>query len=214
MTPFKDFTIYLLDINPDVCHEWYYEFKDEYPNVHIINADFEFFMKNYEVDAIVSPANSFGLMTGGYDKAIRDYLSTHYSFDVIDVVQSEIMRTYDGEQPVGTAMSVYLNDAHSYLIHTPSMRVPSVIVDPEVVYHCTRASILESMVRNCRSVVLPAFGGATGKVPYEVIAYYMKRALDTFAQERVERPTWKYIYNEHPMHELDNKRFAQSLLNK
>lgn len=214
MTPFKDLTIYLLDVNPDVCNEWYLEFKNEYSNVHIINADFEFFMKNYDAEAIVSPANSFGLMTGGYDKAIRDYFSKYYAFDIIDTVQSEIMRSFDGEQPVGTALSVYLFDHQGYLIHTPTMRTPSIIIDPEVVYHCTRSAILEATLRNCYSIVLPAFGGATGKVSYDRIAFYMKRAVDTFAKEKVDRPTWKYIYNEHPLHEIDNERFAESLLIK
>jgi len=42
--------------------------------VKIIRDDFAPFMDRHpDVDGIVSPTNSFGLLTGGFDKAIRDY---------------------------------------------------------------------------------------------------------------------------------------------
>ena len=64
--------IYLLDINKEMTDAWHSYF--DLPNIEIINAEFATFMSTHlDVDTIVSPANSFGLMDGGYDKAIIDY---------------------------------------------------------------------------------------------------------------------------------------------
>ena len=65
--------IYLLDINLNVTLEWEKYFSSV-EDVEIVNSDFASFMDTHpEIEAIVSPANSFGLMDGGYDKAITDY---------------------------------------------------------------------------------------------------------------------------------------------
>ena len=67
MTCCKDLKIYLLDINKEMTDTWKRFFKD-IPNIEICNSDFETFMNSHEdIEGIVSPANSFGLMDGGYD---------------------------------------------------------------------------------------------------------------------------------------------------
>ncbi len=64
--------IYLLDINKEMTDAWHKCFDSS--NVEIVNEDFATFMsKHPNIEAIVSPANSFGLMDGGYDKAITNY---------------------------------------------------------------------------------------------------------------------------------------------
>src|SRR5688572_6404503 len=52
-----------------------------------------------DFDMIVSPANSFGLMDGGFDGA----LTKKYGRQLQERVQSHIARIFAGEQPVGTA---------------------------------------------------------------------------------------------------------------
>ena len=42
-------------------------------NVEVVTAEFEDFMRDYLVDCVVSPANAYGLMDGGYDMAITQY---------------------------------------------------------------------------------------------------------------------------------------------
>ena len=79
----SDRKIYLLDINKDMTDAWRKYFCDEM-GVEIINDSFGEFMKNHpEIDGIVSPANSFGLMDGGYDKAIIDYLGWRAQSNVL-----------------------------------------------------------------------------------------------------------------------------------
>ncbi|MGE0791070.1 MAG: macro domain-containing protein [Sandaracinaceae bacterium] len=50
-------------------------------------------------DAMVSPANSFGIMDGGLDIAIRDTLG----FDAQRAAQHVIVERHHGELPVGQA---------------------------------------------------------------------------------------------------------------
>ena len=39
-------------------------------DVEVVCDEFENFMRTHEVECVVSPANAFGLMDGGYDAAI------------------------------------------------------------------------------------------------------------------------------------------------
>lgn len=65
-------------------------------NVEYVAAEFDEFLRSNPVQCIVSPANAFGLMDGGYDLAI-----THYFGDQLQKrVQQHIIDHYYGEQPV------------------------------------------------------------------------------------------------------------------
>lgn len=166
--------IYLLDKNKEMVDAWNRYFN--YIDVEVVNDDFAHFMDNHpEVDGIVSPSNSFGLMDGGYDKAIIDY----YGKDLEKDVQDKIIYEWYGEQPVGTSMAVYFtgkatgNDPMKFLIHTPTMRVPSVITDYNVIYQCMRNCIINAKHHGLNNIVIPAFGGCCGEVPYNIIAKMM-----------------------------------------
>lgn len=188
--------IYLLDINSKMTDAWLKVFKDE-PNVEVINEDFKVFMDNHQnVDAIVSPANSFGLMDGGYDRAIIKYFGKKLMKDV----QEAILNRYWGEQPVGTSISIptgtkIVNDDFSWnfqlLIHTPTMTAPEKIVDPRIIYQCMRTTLIEAIEQEVESIVIPAFGGATGQVDFNTIAKMMwlgyKQVMNS-----PEKIYWKY----------------------
>src|SRR5262245_18076958 len=76
---------------------------------------------SFDADCMLSPANSFGIMDGGLDLAIRDRLG----FAVESAVQAEILKTYHGECPVGSAFVVDTkNDNWPHLVIAPTMRVP------------------------------------------------------------------------------------------
>ena len=128
--------ITLLDRNKGMTDAWHKYFKD-IEDVEIVNEDFATFMdKHTNIDAIVSPANSFGLMDGGYDKAITNYFGEELMKDV----QKSIMLKWYGEQPVGTSMTVPIKgvkssmpDRYAILIHTPSMRTPEIIKDSRII---------------------------------------------------------------------------------
>lgn len=165
--------IYLLDINKAMTDAWHKYF--DLPNVEIVNEDFATFMnKHSNIEAIVSPANSFGFMDGGYDKAIIDYLGERAQTNVLTMLDA----VYNGYQPIGTCLSIPFD---KYIIlHTPTMRTPEVIVDHRVIFDCMRSCLLEASKQKCKSIVIPAFGGLTGRVPYDTIARMMFFAYEQF----------------------------------
>lgn len=193
--------IYLLDINKEMTNAWIKYFK--YSGVEIVNDDFcTFISEHQDIEAIVSPANSFGLMDGGYDKAIIDY----YGPALMEHVQYAILKRWHGEQPVGTSMSVsianrfYLKEVngkkdlfHPILIHTPTMRTPEVIEDPRIIYQCMRTTLIEAINQEVDSIVIPAFGGCTGKVDHDTIAKMMFLAFNQLSNVP-DKITWGYAY--------------------
>ena len=173
--------IYLLDINPNIINA----FKSEFSNceeVVIVLDDFKHFMDTHkEVECIVSPANSFGYMNGGYDKAITDY----FGYGVEIEVQRYIQKNLCGEQPVGTSIMVNIpNTDGKKLIHTPTMRLPSPIREPLIIYQCMRTTLMLAINNNIKSIVIPAFGGATGRVSPSLIAKYMKAGYEQVMSQR------------------------------
>ena len=193
--------IYLLDRNPEITNAWYEYFK--YTGVNILTQDFGDFIKEHpDIEAVVSPANSFGLMDGGYDKAIIDY----YGPQLMEHVQYAIIEKWYGEQPVGTSMSVPIKNRfytkisqgafeqfNPILIHTPTMRTPEVIEDPRIIYQCMRTCLIEAINQEIESIVIPAFGGCTGKVSPQVIAKMMFLAFDQISHQP-NKLTWGYAY--------------------
>ena len=109
-----DLKIYIVAIN----FEHYLIFKNIfriYKNVEVVNSDFVSFMnKNPEIECIVSPANSYGCMDGGYDAAISDYLGWNFQ----NKVQQYIKDHFYGEQLVGTSFIIDAPENKKYYGYT------------------------------------------------------------------------------------------------
>ena len=172
--PLSPMKIYLLDINPNITKALSKEFGSS-NDVQVITDDFAHFMNEHkDIECIVSPANSFGYMDGGYDKAITDYFGVGVEKEVQKFINNHLF----GEQPVGTSIMVDIPSTNKKLIHTPTMRLPSTIKDELVVYQCMRSTLSCAIKGKIHSIVIPAFGGATGKVKPDIIAKYMKAGYD------------------------------------
>lgn len=210
--------IYLLDINSDMTDAWkkYFVFN----NIEIINEDFAAFMGNHpNIEAVVSPANSFGLMDGGYDRAIIDY----FGKKLMDDVKKVIIRDWYGEQPVGTSITIPIYDkriinsigieSHPLLIHTPSMRTPEQIADARITYQCTRTTLIEAEKQEINSIVIPAFGGLTGKVPCDEVARMMFLAYKQIHNRPTEIDEINWDYALHVTNKLRNKTSFQGRRN-
>ena len=181
--------IVLLDINKEMTDAWHKYFDGE--DVEIVNDSLENYLSTHTVDCIVSPANAFGLMDGGYDLAISNYYADTHQVDIGRLVRTHIKGTYFGEQPVSSALVVEVANA-PWLIHCPTMRTPRRIKDLEVVYHCMRNTLIASRFWvNIDTVIIPAFGGATGGVPYDDIACLMWKAYHQIMQPP-EKIDWDY----------------------
>jgi O-acetyl-ADP-ribose deacetylase (regulator of RNase III) len=77
------------------------------------------------------------------------------------------------------------------LIHTPSMRTPEVIKDSRIIYQCMRTTLIEAIIQDVDHVVIPAFGGVTGRVPCEEIAKMMFLAYKQVYNKPLEL-NWGY----------------------
>lgn len=72
-------------------------------------------------DAIVSPANSFGDMGGGIDKAIDDATRGEAQRRVMAAIREHHL----GELPVGAALVVRMPTPHPrHVVAAPTMRIP------------------------------------------------------------------------------------------
>ena len=179
--------IYLLDRNPEMTKCWE-EYFGDMPNLEIVCSDFAEFMSHNKVQCVVSPANSYGLMDGGYDLAITNWFGDKLQ----KKVQQYIINNLYGEQPVGTSIIIDTEKDGIKLIHTPSMRSPNKIRDPLVIYQCMRTCLMCAMDNDVESMVIPAFGGATGKVEYDVIAKMMFHAYKQLS-DPPDYLNWRYV---------------------
>jgi len=130
-------------------------------------------------DAIVSPANSFGDMGGGLDKAIDDF----YKRQAQQRVMNEIRENYLGELPVGKAITLKMDSMQfPYLIVAPTMRIPGKLHNSINAYLAMRAILVELImqnkkgIKNLRHVAIPALCTGIGGMPYQEAADQMLTA--------------------------------------
>lgn len=139
-----------------------------------------------DVDAVVSPANSYGWMRGGIDAVYaRAYP------DVEARVRSAVLALHGGELPVGEALAVPTGVARpAWLISAPTMREPGELLPADTVapflaaravLRLWRDGMLEDG-RRLREVVtrlaLPGLGTGVGGVPAGVCARQVTAARD------------------------------------
>lgn len=178
--------IYLLERDARKCSFLRLYFESA-PEVETVQDDFRHFMETRAVQCVVSPANAFGLMDGGYDLAITEWFGDQLQRRV----QQYILDRFWGEQPVGTSFLLDAGRDGQCLIHTPTMRTPQRVLDARVIYQCMRTTLICAAEHNVESIVIPMFGGATGGVRPQLAADMMWRA---YAQLKAppERLDWAY----------------------
>ncbi len=163
------------------------------PDVYVVRDDFKHFMDSGEAECVVSPANSYGLMDGGYDLAITEW----FGEGLMKKVQTYILEHFRGEQPVATSFLIDTGKNDIKLIHTPTMRVPTKIIDPMVVYQCMRTTLLTVIEHNVQSVVIPAFGGGCGGLSPQMIAGMLREGYDQIMNPP-EDISWQYADSRYP----------------
>lgn len=187
--------IILLDRSLTMVAYWQEAFVGT--DVECICDDFAAFMDRCgnEVDCVVSPGNSYGLMDGGYDLALTRYFGDKLPL----AVQAYIRDYYHGEQPVGASFLVSIPGSSKHLIHTPTMRIPSPIYDSMVVYNAMRSTLLEAKRHNVKTILIPAFGGKCGRLSKDVIAGMMRRAYNQISSDVPEKLSWDYALRDMPV---------------
>jgi len=126
--------LYLIDSKPELCEKWKQVFSS-YPEVEVFTGDY--FQQS--ADAIVSPANSFGIMDGELDLAIRNELG----FQIETDIQEVILNKYHGEMPIGSAEIIKTyDDKWSFMIAAPTMRIPENVAFTLNAYIAFRAILI------------------------------------------------------------------------
>lgn len=132
-------------------------------------------------DALVSPANSFGDMDGGLDKAIDDF----FRGGAQPRVKRAIAEHFYGELPVGAALVVVTEDRRfPFLVVAPTMRVPSLVPNTPNAYLAMRAALAavlrysEAHPGRIRSLAVPGLCTGVGGMAHALAAEQMRAAYD------------------------------------
>ena len=176
MTSFLPESVILVDRHPSMVAAWRQAFKDE-DSIEVVEGDYF----SRPADAMVSPANSFGIMDGGLDAAIRDELGAN----IQRVVQQVILDEHHGEIPVGQAEVVATsNDKWPHLVIAPTMRVPESVARTTHAYLAFRAALLAVQRFNAgagamkvRSMVCCGLGTGIGAMDFTRCAVQMRMAF-------------------------------------
>jgi O-acetyl-ADP-ribose deacetylase (regulator of RNase III) len=186
--------IYLIDLDVHLVKEWREQFKN-YPS--IVEAKVcDYF--DIPADAMVSPANSFGYMDGGLDRAICYELGA----ELQETVQTTIIKTHHGELPIGSAIIIETASTQwTYLVIAPTMRVPEDVSGTLNAYLAFRAILLEIMKHNTNhpkakinSLVCSGLATGIGKLSPKQCAIQMKMAYEQCLNPaRIMNPSEIYV---------------------
>jgi O-acetyl-ADP-ribose deacetylase (regulator of RNase III) len=186
--------IRLADRNRELVEAWEQVF-DGFDSVVPVQGDFF----AWDADCMLSPANSFGIMDGGLDLAIRDQLG----FDVETRVQREIVASFHGECPVGSAFVVETGQPRwPFLVCAPTMRVPESVPHSLNAFLAFRAA-LNAIARHnsqserpIKSLVAPGLCTGVGQMAPRRCAGQMRVAY-TQASKPARIPSFDEIHRVH-----------------
>ncbi|MGB1285993.1 MAG: macro domain-containing protein [Aggregatilineales bacterium] len=203
-------TLKLLLVNPeeDLCLAWEEYFRD-LPDVEIYRGTFQ---EIEAYDCLVSPANSFGIMDGGIDRAITEF----FGVQLMQRVQRRIMDDYLGEQPVGTCMIVETgHNTPRYLAHTPTMRVPMTVSETDNAYTAMWALLTAIHRHNqtdehkIKRVLCAGLGTGIGAIPADKAAAQMAVAYRRFLSPP-QLIDWDYADERHDeIHQANKQQLIQ-----
>lgn len=177
--------ILIFDRNPEVVAAF-----SGFDDVIIAPSDIE----TLEVEAVVSPANSFGFMDGGIDYAYSSLFGPRLQ----QTLQAKIAALPFGELLVGQALM--LETGHlsiPKLISAPTMRVPSRIYDLNDIMLACRAAVKIGLDRGIASVAFPGMGTGCGEVPASSAARAMICGMRNALHPMAAPKTWKEAQYQH-----------------
>lgn len=162
--------LYLRDLNQDLCEQW----EKVFSGVDEVTVECGDIFRT-PVDAAVSPANSFGWMTGGIDGHYVRVLGTEVERRVRERIGDQLF----GELLVGQSIIVDVDGSPhcKHLIAAPTMRTPGPTTQLAV-FLSTRAAVLLALSQKLSSVAMPGMGTLTGMVPLDLAAQAMREGYD------------------------------------
>lgn len=163
--------IILVDRSEAMLQAWEYYFSGQ-KDVTISLGD----ITTIDCDAVVSPANSFGFMDGGLDRA----LSEHFGWDLQERLQKQIKESPEGELLIGQSILLEtFNKQTPYLISAPTMRVPMDFnINTSInAYLAMKAVLIRAKnTKAISSVAVPGLCTGSGKMDKKIAARQMFQA--------------------------------------
>ena len=161
--------LHLVDANPAVASALQKAFEP-FAEVEVSQGD----LLAMAEGCVVSPANSFGYMDGGFDKHLRDF----FGLQIESRVQAAVAQRPEGMLPVGA--SLLIPTGHHKIPHlllAPTMEMPE-HVDASHAYRAMRAVLRLAMAANfpASEVYCPGLATGVGGVTPEAAAHEMARA--------------------------------------
>ena len=133
-----------------------------------------------KIDAIVNPANSFGEMGGGVAGVIRRVGGEQIEEEAVKQAPIPI-----GQAVVTTAGSLPCKK----VIHAPTMVNPAERTDAEAVRRATVAALEAADRSGLSTLAFPGMGTGVGRVPLDVAASTMVKAIRSFKAESLKEVT-------------------------
>ena len=196
--------IYLRDRNQPLVDAWTERFTG-INDITVSCGDIFSEGEHLDVDAIISPANSFGFMDGGIDFVYSEY----FGWGIGDKLREHLWQNYKGELLVGQAVVIDMRTTNSkspliiqrvnrtpYLISAPTMRVPMNISNTVNAYLAFTAALRVAKEYNFKSILCPGLGTAIGKMPFDICAVQMYEAYKHFDGPRFH----DILSNAHRLH--------------
>ena len=174
-------SFHLRDKNPDVVKAWEFFFGRQ-PNMDIAEGD----VLELDVSAVVSPINSFGIMSTGFALGLNHKAEGKLEGRLRKLIQD----THAGELAVGCAEVIKSGIASpKYVVVAPTVRVPPDRMNNASVntYLATRAALraLAAVMRkekqegkqpSIESVAMVGMGTGSAKTPPAIAAFQMYEA--------------------------------------
>jgi O-acetyl-ADP-ribose deacetylase (regulator of RNase III) len=164
------------DLSASVADRLHYHF-DRVAAVEVVQGN----LLDLDCQAIVSPANSFGDMSGGIDKAIDDFHGGQAQRRVMAAIREQFL----GELPVGAALIVEVPGRRfPFVIAAPTMRIPGSMRGSINAYLSMRAALVAVLRHNAaggmpiRSLAVPGLGTGVGGLDHDEAAGQMRVAFD------------------------------------
>lgn len=130
-----------------------------------------------DVDAIVNPANSYGLMGGGVALAIKQKGG-------IEIQEEALARA---PLEMGTALLTTAGKLRcKAVIHSPTMQRPSQLTTPEHIASATHAALVCAEEHGLESIAFPGMGTGGGGVSYKKAAEIMVRTLKNHSSKHLK----------------------------
>jgi O-acetyl-ADP-ribose deacetylase (regulator of RNase III) len=187
--------IFLRTTNPKLANAWN-EVFESVETIQVARGDYF----EQPADAMVSPANSFGIMDGGLDAAILEHLGANLQGRVQDLIRGQ----WHGEMPVGTAAVVATDNlTWPYLVVAPTMRVPENVSLTLNAYLAFRAILLAvkqfnevAGAKQIDSLLVSGLATGVGAMEPRRCAAQMRVAY-RYLSDRPRIPSFNTIYEVH-----------------